>query len=363
MAFTSLCALLVLMPMVTDAVCITSCNNISRTDGMRYPDCDDCNYYIRCEPSGLQRRLCPSSLVFNSAANNCDLVANSVCGTTSATTSATTTSPTTSATTTSPTTSATTTSPTTSQTTTSQTTTSLTTPAAGTCVSNCTGIPESSERYPHCTNCSLYVQCLSVGMVVLACPSGLHHNDNNDECDLPSSSGCTYTSPTTSTTTTTTTSATTSSTTSATTSHTTHPPSVCLSNCTNVAVSNERYPYCGSCTHYVECLNSGMNVVKCPNNLWHNDAIDDCDVPSTTTCYATASQTTSATTAGSTTGTCVNSCTGVNDGDYQHCTDCNKFVSCSNGIRYDMPCAAFLLWDDVLKECRGTSNTCTPISP
>ncbi|XP_048236883.1 salivary glue protein Sgs-3-like [Haliotis rufescens] len=115
--------LLLLSPTVTDAMCITSCAGRSTNDGMRYPDCDHCDYYIRCEASGMERKRCPLTLTFNADARNCDYPANAKCGATSATTSATTTSPTT--------TSPTTTSPTTtSPTTTSPTTTSPTTTSA-----------------------------------------------------------------------------------------------------------------------------------------------------------------------------------------------------------------------------------------
>ncbi|KAK3591081.1 hypothetical protein CHS0354_005478 [Potamilus streckersoni] len=55
---------------------------------------------------------------------------------------------------------------------------------------------------------------------------------------------------------------------------------------------------------------------------------------------------------------CVDSCVGVRDGDYQNCRDCHKFVSCSNGYKYDMPCPSNLVWDDNVKRCEWKSNTC-----
>ena len=58
---------------------------------------------------------------------------------------------------------------------------------------------------------------------------------------------------------------------------------------------------------------------------------------------------------------CVLDCTGQTDGDYQSCTNCNMYVTCSNGITYaDRPCpAANLVWDDNLKRCEYVSTTCT----
>ena len=58
---------------------------------------------------------------------------------------------------------------------------------------------------------------------------------------------------------------------------------------------------------------------------------------------------------------CVSDCTGKDDGDYQSCTNCNTYVTCSNGITYaDRPCPANLVWDDNLKRCEYESNTCAP---
>ena len=58
---------------------------------------------------------------------------------------------------------------------------------------------------------------------------------------------------------------------------------------------------------------------------------------------------------------CVSDCTEQKDGDYQSCTNCNTYVTCSNGLTYaDRPCPADLVWNDNLKRCEYESNTCTP---
>nr|XP_022299596.1 uncharacterized protein LOC111108205 [Crassostrea virginica] len=62
---------------------------------------------------------------------------------------------------------------------------------------------------------------------------------------------------------------------------------------------------------------------------------------------------------------CVDNCTGIQDSNYQSCSTCNGFVSCSGGILTDRrPCAfnngSPLLWDDHRKTCELHSNTCDP---
>ena len=63
----------------------------------------------------------------------------------------------------------------------------------------------------------------------------------------------------------------------------------------------------------------------------------------------------------STGSNCVSDCTGKADGDYQSCTSCNVYVSCSNERLYDnRPCAPStpaLVWDDNKKRCEYSSPT------
>ena len=59
------------------------------------------------------------------------------------------------------------------------------------------------------------------------------------------------------------------------------------------------------------------------------------------------------------TGECVDDCTGLEDGDYQSCSGCHVYVSCSNGfMQSDRPCPGNLVWDDHKKRCEWTSSTC-----
>lgn len=56
---------------------------------------------------------------------------------------------------------------------------------------------------------------------------------------------------------------------------------------------------------------------------------------------------------------CVSSCENIPDGNFQSCKGCNVFASCSGGRLIDSrPCAAKLVWDDIVKQCVYTSSTC-----
>ena len=63
----------------------------------------------------------------------------------------------------------------------------------------------------------------------------------------------------------------------------------------------------------------------------------------------------------STGSNCVSDCTGKADGDYQSCTSCNVYVTCSNERLIDnRPCAPStpaLVWDDNKKRCEYSSPT------
>ena len=57
-------------------------------------------------------------------------------------------------------------------------------------------------------------------------------------------------------------------------------------------------------------------------------------------------------------GVCVKDCSGKPNGDYQSCTTCKGFITCSNNVLYNMPCPANTVWDDVVKRCEWVSTTC-----
>ncbi|KAL3884573.1 hypothetical protein ACJMK2_024705, partial [Sinanodonta woodiana] len=56
---------------------------------------------------------------------------------------------------------------------------------------------------------------------------------------------------------------------------------------------------------------------------------------------------------------CVDSCLGLEDGNYQHCQDCQHYVACVNAVKYVIPCPPNLVWHDGMKRCDYTSPTCT----
>ena len=61
---------------------------------------------------------------------------------------------------------------------------------------------------------------------------------------------------------------------------------------------------------------------------------------------------------------CVSSCSGKPDGDYQSCRNCNEYATCLSGkyfVRNCPPAHVILVWDDTVKTCRYTSNTCVSI--
>ena len=59
---------------------------------------------------------------------------------------------------------------------------------------------------------------------------------------------------------------------------------------------------------------------------------------------------------------CVRSCAGRNGGNFQSCTSCSKYISCSShgGMLLEMPCPSGSKWDNLAKTCRKRSRTCIP---
>ena len=58
-------------------------------------------------------------------------------------------------------------------------------------------------------------------------------------------------------------------------------------------------------------------------------------------------------------GMCTRTCTGLPDGDYQSCSGCHVYATCSQGhLHDDRPCPRGLVWDDSMKRCLRTSPTC-----
>ena len=58
---------------------------------------------------------------------------------------------------------------------------------------------------------------------------------------------------------------------------------------------------------------------------------------------------------------CITDCSRHDDGDYQSCLGCYRYVTCTNGnIDDSKSCGNGLIWDDKVKECVQTSSTCNP---
>eukprot|EP01084_Bolivina_argentea_P225130 380536_1 len=57
---------------------------------------------------------------------------------------------------------------------------------------------------------------------------------------------------------------------------------------------------------------------------------------------------------------CVRSCVGLPTGDYQSCQGCQVYASCVYGVMWDnIPCPSTTYWDNNLKICVYSSDTCS----
>ncbi|XP_048236939.1 peritrophin-1-like [Haliotis rufescens] len=118
----------------------------------------------------------------------------------------------------------------------------------------------SNERYPYCSDCTKYIQCLSTGQKVTTCPAGLHHNDIIDDCDQPSTANCQSDS--------------------AGTSGTSGATGNCVATCSNIADGN--YQDCTDCYKYVACSGGLMYVMDCAATLVWDDSMKRCEGTSST---------------------------------------------------------------------------------
>ncbi|KAK2156718.1 hypothetical protein NP493_1948g00014 [Ridgeia piscesae] len=92
--------------------------------------------------------------------------------------------------------------------------------------------------------------------------------------------------------------------------------------------------------HYFSCYNGLLTYLTCQNHLCYNPYNYLCQQYCPTGYHG------------------ISSCAGKRNGDYQDCFRCDRYVTCSNGIRYERPCPCPLVWDDHAKRCLWTSNTC-----
>ena len=129
----------------------------------------------------------------------------------------------------------------------------------------------------------------------------------------------------------------------------------CISSCTDMPDGD--YQSCNGCNVYLTCSNEITHDDRpCPDGLVWDDNLKRCEWESTT-CGTNACSDTDCT--GDDCVDCVSSCENMPDGDYQSCNGCNVYVTCSNEIIHDnRPCPDGLIWDDNLKRCQLTSDTC-----
>ncbi|KAK3591078.1 hypothetical protein CHS0354_005475 [Potamilus streckersoni] len=283
----------------TSASCVEFCTG--QRNG-NYQHCSDCNQYVACSNGIKYVMPCPSNLVWDDRKKRCEWTSRT-CGTVKPPT--------------------TTTKPTSTQ-------------YSVVCVESCTG--KRNGNYQHCSDCHQYVACSNEIKYIMPCPSNLVWDDVKKRCEWTSRT-CGIVKPPTTTTKPT----------------STKSPVVCVESCTGKR--NGNYQHCSDCHQYVACSNEIKYVMPCPSNLVWDDVKKRCEWTSRT-CGTVKPPTTTTKPTSTIYPGCVESCSGQRNGNYQHCSECNQYVACSNGIKYVMPCPSNLVWDDVKKRCEWTSPTC-----
>ncbi|XP_012943032.1 serine-rich adhesin for platelets [Aplysia californica] len=159
----------------TEVFCVSSCVNVPTGD---WPDCSDCQNFYRCDGSGSGSVMtCLSILLFNGNIQDCDVPANVVCSTTSASSVTSLESPVSES---------------------KSSATSLTSQESVTskdiyCINSCTSIPFG--RWANCESCETYYQCNGAdGGSLTSCVGGLLFNSDTTACDMPENVVCATTS-------------------------------------------------------------------------------------------------------------------------------------------------------------------------
>ncbi|KAL3884584.1 hypothetical protein ACJMK2_024716 [Sinanodonta woodiana] len=192
-------------------------------------------------------------------------------------------------------------------------------------------VRQRDGNYQHCSNCHKYVACSNERDYIMPCPSNLVWHDANKTCEWTSST-CNSTTHR---------------------YNVTSITSECAESCGGRG--DGHYQHCSDCHQYVACNNYYKYELPCDFKLVWDDIKKRCETTSST-CNETTTET-KAMLIDSDSG-CVNSCVGHRDGNYQHCSDCHRYVACINGHDYSMPCPSNLVWDDKIKGCEVTSATC-----
>ncbi|KAH3699557.1 probable chitinase 10 [Dreissena polymorpha] len=128
----------------------------------------------------------------------------------------------------------------------------------------------------------------------------------------------------------------------------------CVSSCRGLPDGD--YPSCEGCLFFTTCSNGRTypaRVCSWFGGLYWNNKYKLCDWhPST--CFKKKSENSP---------NCIHSdeCREMPDGDYQSCTGCMVYITCSGGRAYDgRPCPWLLVWNEHRKRCEWNSPTCKP---
>ncbi len=299
--------------------CIKHCND--RSDG-NYASCKGCQFYATCVANQLiDNRPCPSGTFWDNKKKLCDFKSSTCWPWQQKQSSA------------------------------------KRQRSAWKCVSSCQGV--ANGDYQSCQGCHVYASC-SNGILYdkRPCASNLVWDDKKKKCEYKSETcggaGGGWD---------------------------------CIDDCNGVA--NGDYQSCAGCHYYATCSNEILyDKRKCPANLVWDDNKKRCEYESDT-CQGDGNDGgdgnggdggtsdgndggdggggdggDGGTSDGNDGGSsnlcdCIHTCVGMPNGDYQSCRSCHVFASCSNNIMHDnRPCPAGLVWDDNLKQCEWTSQTC-----
>jgi len=206
------------------------------------------------------------------------------------------------------------------------------------CIRSCKGVPDGD--YHSCLGCGHYATCLLGVFITRKCTLKNTMWDDEYKMCLSRSQTC-------------------------------KPSRICVeNNCSGVPDGD--YHSCHGCAEYSTCL-MGVFIDRrqcLKGTVWDNKykicltSSNTCEDdskfhPDPSHPLVTDEPTSKPETTTSNPENCISSCKNMADGNYQSCKGCNVFASCSGGRLIDSrPCAANLVWDDMVKQCIYKSSTC-----
>jgi hypothetical protein len=192
----------------------------------------DCRKYWQCIGADMTLQDCPNYLLFDESRQLCDFPETVNCDDTTRTPDPWTTRP--------------------------PTTRNPTTPADND--PRCTG--QGLSYWSHPIYCNKYIECYNGGSYEMNCPAGLYFSQEKRHCVNPSESECGRTEPPTH-----------GPTSERPTDWTPHP------DCPWPESEGKLMPYPGDCTKFYECAEGKKVAMNCPDALWFNPSILECDYP------------------------------------------------------------------------------------